>query len=61
MIPEDIMEAFGLKDEEDQANIKNAHISYKGDTESEIIYSQAKKPDNDFVKRLEKIHDNLHI
>jgi hypothetical protein len=61
MIPEDIIDVFGLKDEEDQENIKKVHISINGDIESEIIYSQPKKPDSDFVKRLERIHDNLHI
>jgi hypothetical protein len=32
MIPEDIIEVLGLNDEEDQENIKKAHISFKGDT-----------------------------
>jgi hypothetical protein len=61
MIPENIIEVLGLNDEEDQENIKKANISFKGDIETEIIYSQPKKPDSDFVKRLENIHDNLHI
>jgi hypothetical protein len=32
MIPENIIDVLGLNDEEDQKNIKKAHLSFKSDT-----------------------------